>query len=204
MNREQKSALARQRILEAAIAEFSGKGYEGASLTAACNQCGISKGLVYHHFRDKNELYLLCVKSCFDSLTACLKEALAAFRGTPEERMQAFFEAWLRFFYNSPQYLGIFSSASFRIPPALAAQIAQARQAYDEVYTAVMMELLGGRPLRGSLPAVDMVGECRIYMDFFNTRFLMQAPDDQAVARQEAWCRQQMDILLYGVLDDKQ
>ena len=52
--------------------EFSAKGYTGASLNTACAENNISKGIIYHHFKDKNELYLLCVEKCFNSLTAHL------------------------------------------------------------------------------------------------------------------------------------
>lgn len=75
MKREEKNALSRQRILDAAMDEFARKGYEGASLSSACTEKGLSKGVVYHHFRDKDELYLLCVQACFDALAAHLAGA---------------------------------------------------------------------------------------------------------------------------------
>ena len=56
MNREEKNALSRQRILEAALEEFSQKGYEAASLSNVCAEKGISKGIIYHHFKDKDAL----------------------------------------------------------------------------------------------------------------------------------------------------
>ena len=46
MEQKTRSALTRQRILDAAMAEFSSKGYEGASLNAACAENGFSKGVV--------------------------------------------------------------------------------------------------------------------------------------------------------------
>ena len=46
MNREEKNALSRQRILEAALEEFSQKGYEAASLSNVCAEKGISKGII--------------------------------------------------------------------------------------------------------------------------------------------------------------
>ena len=74
MKREEKNALSQQRILEAAMEEFSRKGYEGASLSTACAEKGISKGIVYHHYKDKDELYLRCVQLCFDAVTAALRQ----------------------------------------------------------------------------------------------------------------------------------
>ena len=73
MKREEKNMLSRQRILEAVLREFSQKGYEGASLNTVCAENGISKGIVYHYFKDKDELYLFCAADCFEKLTAYLK-----------------------------------------------------------------------------------------------------------------------------------
>ena len=114
MKQKTRSALTRQRILDAAMAEFSSKGYEGASLNAACAENGFSKGVVYHHFKDKNELYLLCVQRCFNAVTERLKEAAACLSGTAEERLRSYFDARLRFFTQNPLYLGVFAGAAFR------------------------------------------------------------------------------------------
>lgn len=200
MKREEKNALARQRILDAAIGEFSRKGYDGASLTAFCAEHGISKGIVYHHFRDKNELYLLCVRSCFEELTAWLKAAMETAQGTAEERMQVFFQSWLRFFGEHPQQIGIFSNAVFRTPGALAREIDSCREAYDRLYTDAMMAMLDGKVLRENLPPEELVRECRIYMDFYNTRFMLSEQPERDIEEQEKRCRQQMNVLLYGIL----
>lgn len=99
--------LSRQRILEAVLREFSQKGYEGASLNTVCAENGISKGIVYHYFKDKDELYLFCAADCFEKLTAYLKGTAEA-AGHPEERLRGYFDARLRFFAEAPAYLGIF------------------------------------------------------------------------------------------------
>jgi len=45
-----------QHIVEAAVAEFLEKGYEGASMEAIAKRAGISKGGLYHHFHNKDEV----------------------------------------------------------------------------------------------------------------------------------------------------
>lgn len=84
MNRKEKNALSRQRILEAALEEFSRRGYEAASLSNVCAEKGISKGIIYHHFKDKDELFLLCVEDCFTQVSAYLQEAAGRLSGTAE------------------------------------------------------------------------------------------------------------------------
>lgn len=204
MKREEKSALSRQRILEAAIGEFSRKGYEGASLNAFCTEHGISKGIVYHHFKDKNELYLLCVGRRFEKLTACLNKALEETPGTAEVRTDAFYKTWLHFFGEHPCYLGIFSDAVFRTPAALSDEISLCRRDYDALYDSMLTALLEGRRLREKLELPYLVGEFQAYMDLFNTRFMTRAAGDWAkvVEEHEMRCRQQMNILFYGILDE--
>ena len=85
MKREEKNAVSRRRILSAAMEEFSRKGYEGASLSTLCAEKEISKGLIYHYFSGKEELYLLCVGQCFEAFTACLARAAAELHGTARE-----------------------------------------------------------------------------------------------------------------------
>jgi TetR/AcrR family transcriptional regulator len=47
-----------QRILNAAISQFAHKGYEQASTNEIVKKAGISKGLLFHYFKNKKELYL--------------------------------------------------------------------------------------------------------------------------------------------------
>lgn len=45
-------------LFEAALAEFSDKGYEQASINTILQAAGMSKGQFYYHFRTKEDLYL--------------------------------------------------------------------------------------------------------------------------------------------------
>jgi AcrR family transcriptional regulator len=56
----------RQRIIDAAIREFAEKGYEQASTNAITAAAGISKGLLFHYFGTKKQLYLHLVEYALD------------------------------------------------------------------------------------------------------------------------------------------
>ena len=72
MRKEEKTERTKERILVAAMDEFGSKGYAASSLNNICN-AGISKGLLYHNFENKDELFLACVRQCFHSLSEYLK-----------------------------------------------------------------------------------------------------------------------------------
>lgn len=48
----------RERILNAAINEFAQKGFKNASTNEIVKEAGISKGLIFHYFKNKKQLYL--------------------------------------------------------------------------------------------------------------------------------------------------
>ena len=206
MKREEKNALSRQRILEAAMQEFSERGYEGASLNTVCSEHSISKGIIYHYFRDKNELYLLCVELCFDAITRYLKEVTEGLGGTAEQRLRAYFDARLRFFAENPLYLGIFADAAFHPPAALSAEIGKRRAEFDALNISVLTELLNGEPLRECLSVSAIVEDFRMYMDYFNIHyraaFRGETSPQDALLKHEERCHRQIDIFLYGVLDE--
>ncbi|MCS4464767.1 TetR/AcrR family transcriptional regulator [Clostridium botulinum] len=63
---KRKNKVSRDKILNAAIIEFGTKDYGKASLNNICNDNNISKGLIYHYYKNKDDLFLSCVKYCFD------------------------------------------------------------------------------------------------------------------------------------------
>ncbi len=52
-----KGDLSREQILRAALQVFIKKGYHGTSITDLCEATGFTRGALYHHFKDKDELY---------------------------------------------------------------------------------------------------------------------------------------------------
>ena len=52
----------KSRILEAALNEFADKGYKKASTNTIVREAGVSKGLLFHYFISKKELYILLYK----------------------------------------------------------------------------------------------------------------------------------------------
>ena len=66
MRRTRKEAeQTRKNILEAALVVFHDKGVSSASLVEIADRAGVTRGAVYWHFRDKQDLYF----ALYDSLT---------------------------------------------------------------------------------------------------------------------------------------
>ena len=71
MKQEEKTKITKERIINAGIKEFGTKGYSGASINSI-SASGIAKGLLYHNFSGKDELYTECLRVCFLRVTESL------------------------------------------------------------------------------------------------------------------------------------
>jgi len=63
-----------QQIVEAAVAEFLEKGYAGASMEAIATRAGISKGGLYHHFRNQDEVLVFANQVFMEPVEALMQE----------------------------------------------------------------------------------------------------------------------------------
>jgi TetR/AcrR family transcriptional regulator len=79
----------RERILSAALKEFSARGFAGARVDAIARRANINKRMLYHYFGDKEELFK-AVLSRKISQRQAWAEALS---GDPEETLTFWFEA---------------------------------------------------------------------------------------------------------------
>ncbi len=71
----------RGRILEAALEVFARKGYHGASVDDIVRASGTSKGAVYHHFPNKEAVFLALVDDFATRLAAAVGAAVGARQG---------------------------------------------------------------------------------------------------------------------------
>ena len=75
-----------QRIVEAAVDEFAGKGYARASMNVVVERAGISKGALFKYFQSKSGLFAFVYRMAFNQV----KDYLRAVRD--ENKQRPFFE----------------------------------------------------------------------------------------------------------------
>ena len=102
MKQEQRRYVSQELILAEAIKEFGKYGYGDASVNRICEAGQISKGRLFHYYKDKDELFLTCVQACYDHL----QQVQEFFRAEPEEALEQTFHRYFRLrqqhFQNHP------------------------------------------------------------------------------------------------------
>lgn len=83
-------------ILDAALDEFSRHGFHETSLEGVADRAGISKALIYEHFRSKRELHDALLETHLHEMLEGLIAAVATAE-PPEVRLRAGFDAFLGF-----------------------------------------------------------------------------------------------------------
>lgn len=206
MKQSEKTKHTQERILAAAMAEFGAKGYENASLNAICSENQISKGLIYHNFKNKDALYLECVKICFDALTDYLQR-----ENHPSENardsMQRFLTVRQTFFQENPYYGNLFFNTVLQPPDHLRMEIQALRRGFDDYCTACYLELLKQIPLRPGIRPDMALEYFMIFQEMFNGYFQRKSRDSDEfsalIMDHEEKLSGLMDILLYGISKEK-
>jgi TetR/AcrR family transcriptional regulator, transcriptional repressor for nem operon len=76
MNRKPEST--RRKILEAAFGEFYKNGFQGSSINRIVSEAGTTKGALFHHFEDKNDLgYAVVEEIIYRRIKECWLDPLA-------------------------------------------------------------------------------------------------------------------------------
>lgn len=93
----------RQTVLEAALTLFSRDGYSLTTLSRIAREAGCSRGPIYWHFKDKDDLYEAVLAYSQEPLEALVAEC-GTMRDTPVAAMDRFIEQWLGLLANDRKY----------------------------------------------------------------------------------------------------
>jgi AcrR family transcriptional regulator len=90
------AAKRRRQLVDVAIETFARRGFDATSMDDIADAAGVTKPVLYQHFRSKKELYLTLLDDVGGQLLEAIAEATAAAEG-PRRQVEAGFAAYFRF-----------------------------------------------------------------------------------------------------------
>lgn len=201
MTQKERQERSRQEILQAALEEFGSHPYEAVTMERICTGHGISKGMMYHYYSGKDELFLLCVSHVFQGLEAYLKEHSGELPADPAQAIRSYFLSRLSYFALRPKEQRIFESAMLRPPQHLREAIADLHASLDEHNRRFLFRTLSALELRPGLEPEFL----STYLERLERVFqslLDQYRDDGALPDLPSFLNrgeQLLDLLLFGV-----
>ncbi len=158
MIQEERKERSRQEIFRAAREEFGSRDYGQVNMESICKNHGISKGMMYHYFSNKDELFLLCVERTFTELSTYLEQEIPSqIEGDVSTAIQKFFLAREVFFQSRPREKTIFENALIYPPKHLIAQIQTLHAPLRELNRRFLLELVPKMPTRPGLERDEII-----------------------------------------------
>jgi TetR/AcrR family fatty acid metabolism transcriptional regulator len=94
------------RILEAALALFGGKGFEGTTISAICEAANVSEATLYEYFESKEQV-LFSIAELYTQRELERLEELRRYIHDPREELRAIIQAYLEFYERNPLYTSV-------------------------------------------------------------------------------------------------
>ena len=93
MRRRKSEAFdSRQRVFDAAAAEFARCGYAGANVDRIARAARLNKAMIYYHFKSKAALYREILRDMFGAVRAAVAEVEAS-ADSPQDKIRRYVEA---------------------------------------------------------------------------------------------------------------
>ena len=148
---EQKKALKRERILEAARALFTSRGYDAATTREVATLAGVAHGTVFRYAPTKQDLLLMLY---IDRLSAALERGLreAAPESPLDEQLLTIFSTFLETYADAPALAARFIEAVRFASGQRGTEYARLNEAYIEAIVARVALAQGRGEVRAELP----------------------------------------------------
>jgi AcrR family transcriptional regulator len=131
------AAHRRRQLLDVALARFAAKGFHATSMEEIAEAAGVTKPVLYQHFRSKRQLYL----ELLDDVGGLLMEAIAKATSEadgPRRQVEAGFAAYVRFMADRPQAFPLLFGSGARRDPEFADAVGRVEASIRDAVAALI------------------------------------------------------------------
>ena len=178
--RDENAEATRRALLDAARRAFAARGYADTSLDDIVGPARLTKGALYHHFKNKAAIFEAVYVELSEGLAAKVSEAVAAAAGdawtSVEVALASFLDA-----SSEPSYARIV----LRDAPVVLGE-RHGRELDQAIGLGLVRDLLGGLRDEGLLPPLPLTTLARVILAVTSEVVIAMAyADDPALARRE-------------------
>jgi AcrR family transcriptional regulator len=153
----------RQRLLEAAAAEFARAGFRGANINTISTGAGFAKGTIYNYFPSKQALLVALIENTAQRHLAYIAGPVRA-ETDPVRRLEVFYQAGFEFVVGSlPHARVMFNTINDPDEPLRA----RVYQCYQPLFELMAREILAPGMAQGAFRDVDPVAMSNLLMTVY-------------------------------------
>ena len=200
MKNELKTKLTQERIIEAALIEFSQKGYKAFGINELCKNHKISKGILYHNFSGKTEIYLACVRESF-------QKAVSIIRGESGDipSLVEYVERRHRFSKDFPHHSHVFFEAWMTAPAEIAEEVEKEKAVFEDLNRQVSEKLLAESTLKDHISQEQALDYLTFIQQLFQSYYLAASGSEEAgslASQYENDLQKVLHLMIYGIFKD--
>lgn len=153
-------AGARARILQTAGDLFADRGFDAVSVADIAAGCGVSTGLIYYHFKDKQTLFESVVREGVHLFEEVAVRTLTA-EGSPRQRLETFMAEYMALLAGRPALMRLLIRSVLDLGgPAPQHVVMRGAITIDRVQTVIAEGVAAGefRPVNEPLAAMALFG----------------------------------------------
>jgi AcrR family transcriptional regulator len=157
LNREEKKAETKARLLDAARRVFAAHGFQAATVDQIADEAGYSKGAVYSNFSSKEDLYLSMLEQHFEERRHRIAAAVAG-QDSYEGQTVVAAAQFMEMVRSEPEWTLLFMEVTAYASrnPELQPRLAQAMRGFQETVRFLLEEGVRGFGIKGEVPSNDM------------------------------------------------
>lgn len=157
---------AREKIIKAAEELFARRGYDSVSVEDIREQAGISKGLIYYHFKDKKALYSTVLKQMGKIVLPGLREIVVSDQ-SPTEKLTTFIKRYLEHVFKEKNLIQILAREIVNTESPVSRMIIEHSRKTIEILAGIIQEGVDKGEYRAVNPmqaAISLFGMLNIYV----------------------------------------
>lgn len=205
MNQKERQERSKKEIYQAALIEFGTYGYNKVTVDSICSTHHISKGMMYHYYVNKDDLFLLCVKNTFSDLKNYIEQQNFVLTKDVFENIKNYFMIREYYFQDHPLQKRVFESAVLRTPKHLSEQIQILRTPLKKMNRDFLSKITAQMKLRSNLDAEKVMR----YLEGIEYHFWTVAEQYEPKIKEYdihtmlKTAEELLDMILFGVLKEK-
>ncbi len=202
----------KEKILDSCFKIFAENGYTKTTTVMLSKAAGISKALLFHHFKSKKMIYLKILDRCFEKMAMEIKEeSLSDFSEFFEAKGQSSLHK-IDYLRSNPDISKLIYEAYITTPDELRDEIhkyvIQIKNKYgsiEESKNKLMKELFDEIPLRDGVDNEQAFELVNIVMSHFRKKITTELTDEKKILDDEYWeklfdkKRKFLDMIRYGI-----
>ena len=194
----------RQKILDAAIREFAEKGYYKASTNAIVKEAGIAKGLLFHYFGSKKDLFLYVFDHCTEHYLRYFLDNLGRLPPDLLDRLMKWATLKVKMLCETPLMYRLSVTAMDDVPDVLKPELARRYASISQRLLPVFLEGVDFSGLREGVDPEKAVQFVLMALNAVSGKFLAasRARPDKGLADLPVALREMeeiADMLRYGL-----